>query len=186
MVGSGGSGRHKHAFVIPMTCQIDAGEGAALSCPSGGCDEAATEAGDWVPSGASRNMSLWTAALNDYFQELGQRTSKKEGLPVADPVLKKDSFGACGFERLSPSELALTTPALNVVIPFEDALKLNLAIDECVRRLGRYNRAKAAGKSAALMMVIHLGSRRVRIQEGKLGRPTSCSTRPRAKTRAPG
>jgi len=105
---------------------------------------------------------------------------------MADPVLKKDSFGACGFERVSPSELAASTPALNVVMSFEDALKLNLAIDECVRKLGRYNRATAAGKNAALMMVIHLDTKRVRIQEGKLGSPTSRSTRSRAKTRAPG
>ncbi len=102
---------------------------------------------------------------------------------AADPVLKRDSFGACSFERLSPSELATSTPALNVVMSFEEALKLNLAIHECVRKLGRYNRARAEGKKAALMMVIHLDTRRVRIQEGRLGNPTSSSGRFRAKTR---
>jgi hypothetical protein len=79
----------------------------------------------------------------------------------------KSSFGACSFAKTSPTALAADTRAINLVVTFEEALKLNLAIDECVRTLGRYNRAKSRGKNAALMMVIHLDKKRIRILEGK-------------------
>lgn len=54
------------------------------------------------------------------------------------------------------------------MLTLEEALKLNVAIDECVRKLNSYNRAKASGKNAGLMVVIHLDTRRIRILEGKL------------------
>ena len=86
------------------------------------------------------------------------------------PKLKKGQFGACSFTRRSPEYLAATTPAINIVVSFEDALKLNLAIDECVHQLGRYNRATVAGKNAGMMLVIHLDKKRIRILRGKLSK----------------
>jgi len=69
---------------------------------------------------------------------------------------KTSSFGACNFDRVSPSQLTESTLAINLILSFDEALKLNLAIDECVRKLNRYNHALSAGKSAALSMVVHL------------------------------
>ncbi len=83
-------------------------------------------------------------------------------------VLLKDSFGACYFSKMSPGELSNSTTTVNFKLSFEDALKLNLAIDECVRKLNGYNRAKTRGKNAALVIVCHLDKRRIRIVEGKL------------------
>lgn len=82
--------------------------------------------------------------------------------------LKTSSFGACSFAKTSPEKLTSETPTVNVVVTFEDALKLNLAIDECVRKLGRYNRATTEGKSAALMLIVHLDKNRLRVQETRL------------------
>jgi hypothetical protein len=42
--------------------------------------------------------------------------------------LDKDGFGACTFSKTSPVELAPSTRCINVVITFEEALKLNLAL----------------------------------------------------------
>lgn len=81
---------------------------------------------------------------------------------------KTGSFGACGFQKSSPTELSSDTKALNFVLMFEDALKLNVAVDECIRKLNSYNRAKTSGKNAGLMMVVHLDTKRIRILEGKL------------------
>lgn len=86
------------------------------------------------------------------------------------PRLKKGQFGACTFARRSPEILASTTPALNFVLSFEEALKLNLAIDECVHQLGRYNRATKSGKKAGLMLVIHLDKKRIRVLERSASR----------------
>ena len=80
---------------------------------------------------------------------------------------KTFSFGSCEFVRLSPPKENLTPSSkkLNIVIPFEEALKLNLAIDECVRKLNKYKRSTIKGKKAAVNLVIHFDVSRVSVNE---------------------
>lgn len=84
------------------------------------------------------------------------------------PRMKAGSFGACSYSVTSPRTLTEDTSTINFVLSFDEALKLNLAIDECVHQLGRYNRATAAGKSAGLMLVVHFDKRRIRVQQGRV------------------
>jgi hypothetical protein len=63
---------------------------------------------------------------------------------------------------------------LNIEIDFEEALKLHLAIGECIRKLNSYNRSTRAGKCTALNLAIHLSKGRVTINEAKL--PSSTHT----------
>ena len=83
---------------------------------------------------------------------------------------KEFSFGTCDYSYTSPerSQLSGTTSVLNVVIPFDDALKLDLAIDECVRKLNRYKKSTKEGKRAALNLAIFLNQGRVSVNETKL------------------
>jgi hypothetical protein len=80
---------------------------------------------------------------------------------------KESSFGGCAYERTSPKHEVLSpeTRVLNLVISFEEALKLNVAIDECVRRLNSYNRSTTAGKRAAMNLTIHLHADRIAVNE---------------------
>lgn len=80
---------------------------------------------------------------------------------------KTFSFGSCEFSRLSPPKENLTSSSkkLNVVVPFEEALKLNLALDECVRKLNKYKRSTTKGKKAAVNLVIHFDVNRVSVNE---------------------
>jgi len=93
-----------------------------------------------------------------------------EETPGRGPAKKTFSFGGCDFGKLSPKldDMSPSTRVLNVTLSFEDALKLNLAIDECVRRLNSYNRSTRAGKHAALNVAIHLDKGRLTINESKL------------------
>ena len=77
------------------------------------------------------------------------------------------SFGACAFNGTSPQrdKLCSTTKILNIFIPFEEALKLNLSIDECVRKLNRYDRRTARGKEATVRLMVHLDTERIDIHE---------------------
>ena len=94
----------------------------------------------------------------------------------ASPAMKTFSFGGCDFGRTSPSVEALSpnTQVLNIDIGFEEALKLHLAIGECIRKLNSYKRSTSAGKRTALNLAIHLSKRRVTINEAELpGKTTS-------------
>lgn len=93
-------------------------------------------------------------------------------MSVQNKTYKAGTFGACAYAKASPLQLADGTPVLNVVLSFEEALKLNLAIDEGVRWIGRHNRATSLGKSVGLKVSIHLDKRRVTVQMGKVG-PTT-------------
>lgn len=83
---------------------------------------------------------------------------------------KTFAFGTCDYAFVSPDRSKLTpkTKILNVVVSFEDALKLNLALDECIRKINRYKRSTTAGKRAAVNICLHLNSNRIAVSEGKL------------------
>jgi hypothetical protein len=84
--------------------------------------------------------------------------------------LKNFSFGGCSVGSIGPavSSLSPTTPILNVTVSFEEALKLSLAIQECVRKLNGYNRATTRGKRTALNIAVHLQKSRLTINEASL------------------
>jgi hypothetical protein len=83
---------------------------------------------------------------------------------------KTFAFGGCAVSSIGPdvSTLSPETPILNVSISFEDALKLSLAIQECVRKLNSYNRSTSAGKRTGLNLAIHLQKSRITINETAL------------------
>ena len=85
------------------------------------------------------------------------------------PKQKTFSFGGCEFGATSPkiSELSPDTPMLNITVSFEEALKLHLAIGECIRKLNSYNSSGTAGKRTGLNLAIHLGKHRITINETK-------------------
>lgn len=90
---------------------------------------------------------------------------------MADKIAKKTfSFGGCTFSSTSPewAKVTTNTKILNVQITFEEALKLSLAIDECVRKLNSYNRSTKAGKSMGLNLAVHVGTNRITINEEKV------------------
>jgi len=86
------------------------------------------------------------------------------------PAIKTSSFGSCEFGRTSPAleTLSPNTQVLNIDITFEEALKLHLAIEECVRKLNSYKRSTRLGKRTALNLAIHLSKRRVTVNEARL------------------
>jgi len=53
------------------------------------------------------------------------------------PKEKAFTFGTCRYEHTSPKRerLSAKTKVLNVILTFGEALKLDLAVDECVRKL---------------------------------------------------
>ena len=83
---------------------------------------------------------------------------------------KQYTFRTCFYDRTSPAEKDLTpdTKAINIIIPFEESLKLNLAIDECVCKLNSYKKSTKEGKRAALNLTIYFDQNRIAVNEGKL------------------
>jgi hypothetical protein len=85
-----------------------------------------------------------------------------------DEKVKGFSFGGATFSRTSPPVEKLTgdTKILNVVLPFEEALKLSVAMQACVMWLNEKNRATKEGKEAALNVAVHLDKGRIVVTRG--------------------
>jgi len=79
----------------------------------------------------------------------------------------KETFGGCTVEGTSPkvADLSPKTPILNVWMSFEEALKLSLAIQECVRKLNSYHRGTKAGRQTGLNIAVRLHKRRITVNE---------------------
>jgi len=83
---------------------------------------------------------------------------------------KTFTTGTCYYERTSPKRATIssTTKILNLELSLEQALKLNLAIDECVRKINRYKESADAGRRAVVNIAVHLELERISVNEGKL------------------
>jgi hypothetical protein len=95
-----------------------------------------------------------------------------EGMETSPPI-EKFSFGICNFGRTlsNLNTLSPNTQILNIEIAFEEALKLNLAINECVRKLNSYKRSATAGKRSGLNLFIQLSTGVITVNEAKLPNP---------------
>ncbi len=85
-------------------------------------------------------------------------------------TMKTFSFGACAIAGYSPSKQALgpDTKVFNIKVKFEEGLKLNLALDECLRKLNRYKMSTSKGKKAAVNLALHLDNDRLTIMEAAI------------------
>ena len=84
--------------------------------------------------------------------------------------MKKFSFGSCHYERTSPplADLSPTTKVLNIDLSLDEALKLDLAIEECIRKINRYKESAKVGKRALVNIAVHLHQERISVIESKL------------------
>ena len=85
---------------------------------------------------------------------------------------KEFSFGGCTFAATSPrlEELTAGTKVLNIVVPFEEALKLSVAVQACVMDLNRKNRSTGEGRRSALNLALHLDKGRVVVVKGRIAK----------------
>lgn len=84
--------------------------------------------------------------------------------------VKTFSFGACKVSGYSPKRENWNkdTKVINIKVGFEEALKLNLALDECIRKLNKYKMSTSEGKRAAVNLVLHLHLNRLAVAEDKI------------------
>ena len=77
-------------------------------------------------------------------------------------------FGSCRIDAITParSRLSSLTAKVNVFVTFEEALKLNVSIDEAVRKLSSRDRRTKASGEWQLRLVVDLKNNRLDVFEG--------------------
>ena len=83
-------------------------------------------------------------------------------------VRTKKTFGGCDLDHIRPLPPQGFPPALNIVLSFEDALRLHLSLGQVLAKLNGYNRSTKEGKRSAVNICVYPGKRRITMNEGKL------------------
>lgn len=89
---------------------------------------------------------------------------------MPNEIKTKKTFGSCSFSHISPKPAEAVPKALNVVIPFEEALKLHLSIGQALAKLNSYNRSTTAGKRSAVNVCIYPHDAYITVNESQLPR----------------
>jgi len=81
---------------------------------------------------------------------------------------KTFSFGSAAVNRFSPPMGENPPASLNIIISFEEALKLKLGLDHILMQLNSYNRSTKKGKDSAVNLCLYPARKRITISESNV------------------
>ena len=90
----------------------------------------------------------------------------------SEPKRKEKTFGGANINHIRPKPAPdMPIPAtMNIIISFEQALKLHLSIGQALAKLNAYNRAKTEGKRTAINLRLLPHKNRIHVVEDRLAR----------------
>lgn len=85
-------------------------------------------------------------------------------------IKTKQTFGGTEVAQIRPPVGTDTPvpPAMNIVISFEEALKLHLSLGQALAKLNSYNRSTTAGKRSAINLCLYTQKQRITVNEAQL------------------
>lgn len=72
---------------------------------------------------------------------------------------KKRSYGGCTISHFSPAKADGWPKAINIVLGFEEALKLQLALQARLMEINSLNRSTKEGKTAGVNLCVYTDGR---------------------------
>jgi hypothetical protein len=81
---------------------------------------------------------------------------------------KKQSYGGCTIDHLSPAKTDSWPKAINVVLSFEEALKLHLSLQARLMDINSLNRSTREGKAAAVNLCVYTDVNRITVNADKV------------------
>ncbi len=80
-------------------------------------------------------------------------------------IRTKQTFGSNDVAQISPEPVSA---AINIVISFEEALKLHLSLGQALAKLNSYNRSTTAGKRSAINFCLFPKKKRITVNQAQL------------------
>ena len=94
----------------------------------------------------------------------------------AKPQKKKSSYGGCTINRFSPPLKPEWPAAINIVLSFEEAMKLALSLQHRLLDINSLNRSTREGKAAGVNLCIYTTHGRITVNPDKVKlRPDSAT-----------
>lgn len=101
--------------------------------------------------------------------------SKRSFSPSDVREKAKDYHGGARFTRLSPDVAEKGIKSLNIDVPFEEALKLSLALDSCLQAINRYNRSTSKGRAMGVCLSVKMQNSAISVIEVSIRSPHESS-----------
>jgi hypothetical protein len=86
-------------------------------------------------------------------------------------IKRKVTFGSANVDHFSPPLPESTPKAINIVLSFEEALKLHLSLGQLLGHLNGYNRSTTDGKRSAVNLCVYTQAERIAVVEDKIRKP---------------
>lgn len=90
---------------------------------------------------------------------------------MAKEIKTKVTFGGSDVAVIRPKPNPDLPKAMNIVVSFEEALKLHLSLGQALAKLNSYNRSTTAGKQSAINLCLYQHTNRITVNEAKLPKP---------------
>lgn len=100
-----------------------------------------------------------------------KKTTGKKKRATTNGIRRKASFGGANIDHFSPPIGESAPTALNVVLSFEEALKLHLSLGQALGHINGYDRSTKKGRHTAVNLCIYQHKDRVVVVEGKAKSP---------------
>jgi len=81
---------------------------------------------------------------------------------------KKSSYGGCAVNHFSPPLKPEWPKAINVVLSFEEAMKLSLSLQHRLLDINSLNRSTKDGKAAAVNLCVYTEPGRITVNADKV------------------
>lgn len=85
-------------------------------------------------------------------------------------IKTKQTFGGTDVAQIRPEPIDAVPTAMNIVISFEEALKLHLSLGQALAKLNSYNRATTDGKRSAVNICLYPHKKRITVNETKIAK----------------
>ena len=87
---------------------------------------------------------------------------------MAQEKKTKSSFGTLSVAKLSPAPAEDARASVNMILSFEEALKLHFGLGQALAKLNTYSRSTTAGKNAGVNLCLYVHQKRITITEDTL------------------
>lgn len=95
---------------------------------------------------------------------------------MAKSIRRKSTFGSTNIDHFSPPIPEGTPKAINIVLSFEEAMKLHLSLGQLLGHLNGYDRSTTEGKRTAANLCVYTQAQRIAVVEDKIKKPVKKST----------
>jgi hypothetical protein len=87
---------------------------------------------------------------------------------MVEGIKIKKSFGTATVDHFSPPQQDDWPKAINIVLSFEEAMRLHLGLGQLLGKLNGYNRATKEGRESAVNLCLFLSTCRITINEDRV------------------